>query len=55
MRREVDNEVAPRFGPRGGGLDRVDLAVQLLEDEWRAHGEVALERLWGRRTAWSTR
>ena len=29
-----------------GGLDRVDLAVQLLEDEWRRHGEVDLRRLW---------
>ena len=29
-----------------GGLDRVDLAVQLLEDEWRRHGEVDLKRLW---------
>ncbi len=29
-----------------GGLDRVDHAVQLLEDEWRKHGEVPLERLW---------
>jgi serine/threonine protein kinase len=30
----------------GGGLDRVDHAVQLLEDEWRKHGDVPLERLW---------
>ena len=30
----------------GGGLDRVDHAVQLLEDEWRKNGEVPLERLW---------
>ncbi len=30
----------------GGGLERVDHAVQLLEDEWRKHGEVPLERLW---------
>ena len=29
-----------------GGLDRVDHAVQLLEDEWRRHGDVQLERLW---------
>ena len=29
-----------------GGLDRVDHAVQLLEDEWRRHGDVPLERLW---------
>jgi serine/threonine protein kinase/tetratricopeptide (TPR) repeat protein len=31
---------------RTGGIDRVDLAVQLLEDEWRQHGEVDLKRLW---------
>jgi serine/threonine protein kinase len=30
----------------GGGLDRVDHAVQLLEDEWRRHGDVPLEPLW---------
>jgi serine/threonine protein kinase len=30
----------------GGGLDRVDQAVHMLEDEWRRHGEVQLERLW---------
>jgi serine/threonine protein kinase len=30
----------------GGGLDRVDHAVQLLEDEWRKQGDVPLERLW---------
>ena len=29
-----------------GGLDRVDHAVQRLEDEWRKHGEVPLDRLW---------
>ena len=29
-----------------GGLDRVDHAVQILEDEWRKHGDVQLERLW---------
>ncbi len=29
------------------GLDRVDRAVQLLEDEWKRHGEVHLERFWG--------
>lgn len=29
-----------------GGLDRVDHAVQWLEDEWRKHGEVSLERVW---------
>ena len=29
-----------------GGLDRVDRAVQLLEDEWRRHGEVRLESFW---------
>lgn len=29
-----------------GGLDRVDHAVQLLEDEWRKQGDVPLERLW---------
>ncbi len=29
-----------------GGLDRVDRAVQLLEDEWRRHGEVQLEDFW---------
>ncbi len=29
-----------------GGLDRVDHAVQCLEDEWRKHGDVQLERLW---------
>src|SRR5437016_3548341 len=29
-----------------GGLDRVDRAVQLLEDEWQRHGEVELERFW---------
>ena len=30
----------------GGGLDRVDHAVRLLEDEWRRHGDVPLERFW---------
>ncbi len=30
----------------GEGIDRVDHAVQLLEDEWRRHGDVRLERLW---------
>jgi serine/threonine protein kinase len=29
-----------------GGLDRVDRAVQLLEDEWRRHGDVPLEKFW---------
>src|SRR5271166_4973767 len=29
-----------------GGLDRVDRAVQLLEDEWRDHGDVHLESFW---------
>ena len=29
-----------------GGLDRVDRAVQLLEDEWRKHGDVHLESFW---------
>jgi len=29
-----------------GGLDRVDRAVQLLEEEWRQHGEVRLETFW---------
>jgi serine/threonine protein kinase len=29
-----------------GGLDRVDRAVQLLEDEWRRHGEVQLDSFW---------
>jgi serine/threonine protein kinase len=29
-----------------GGLDRVDHAVQKLEDEWRKHGDVPLGRLW---------
>ena len=29
-----------------GGLDRVDRAVQLLEEEWRRHGEVRLENFW---------
>ena len=29
-----------------GGLDRVDRAVQLLEDEWRRHGDVPLESFW---------
>ena len=32
----------------GGGLDRVDQAVQLLEDEWQRHGEVQLEHFWAR-------
>ena len=30
-----------------GGLDRVDRAVQLLEDEWQRHGDVQLESLLG--------
>ncbi len=30
------------------GLDRVDCAVQLLEEEWRRHGDVPLERFWGK-------
>lgn len=29
----------------GGGLDRVDHAVQWLEDEWRRHGDVPLDQL----------
>ena len=29
-----------------GGLDRVDGAVQLLEDEWQQHGEVQLRQFW---------
>ena len=28
------------------GLDRVDGAVQMLEDEWRRHGDVHLESFW---------
>ena len=28
------------------GPDRVDRAVQLLEDEWRRHGDVHLESFW---------
>ena len=31
-----------------GGLDRVNRAVQLLEDEWQQHGEVQLEHFWTR-------
>jgi serine/threonine protein kinase len=30
----------------GSGLDRVDDAVQWIEEEWQRHGEVHLERLW---------
>ena len=33
------------------GLDRVDRAVQLLEDEWQRHGEVQFEALLARRAA----
>jgi serine/threonine protein kinase len=29
-----------------GGLDRVDGAVQLLEDEWQQHGDVQLRQFW---------
>jgi serine/threonine protein kinase len=29
-----------------GGVDRVNCAVQLLEDEWQRHGEVVLEQFW---------
>jgi serine/threonine protein kinase len=29
-----------------GGLDRVNCAVQLLEDEWQQHGDVQLRRFW---------
>jgi serine/threonine protein kinase len=29
-----------------GGLDGVDRAVRLLEEEWRRHGDVQLERVW---------
>jgi serine/threonine protein kinase len=29
-----------------GGLDRVDSAVRLLEEEWRRYGEVRLEEFW---------
>jgi serine/threonine protein kinase len=28
------------------GLDRVNRAVQLLEDEWQKHGDVELEKFW---------
>ena len=28
------------------GPDRVDRAVQLLEDEWQRHGDVHLESFW---------
>ena len=31
------------------GLDRVDGAVQMLEDEWRRHGDVHLESFWAER------
>ncbi len=31
-----------------GGLERVNRAVQLLEDEWQRHGEVRLEQFWER-------
>ena len=34
--------------PDEGGLDRVNRAVQLLEDEWQIHGEVKLEEFWMR-------
>src|SRR5208282_6082918 len=30
----------------GSGLDRVDRDVDLLEEQWRRHGEVSLERFW---------
>ncbi|MGO8902628.1 MAG: serine/threonine protein kinase [Isosphaeraceae bacterium] len=30
----------------GNGLDRVDRDVDLLEEQWRRHGEVSLERFW---------
>src|SRR5262245_37002193 len=30
----------------GGGLERMDKAVQRLEDEWQRHGSVPLERFW---------
>ena len=39
------NLASPRSA-RDGGLDRVDRAVQLLEEEWRRHGEVPLENFW---------
>jgi serine/threonine protein kinase len=29
-----------------GGLDRVNRAVQLLEDEWQRHGEVQFDHFW---------
>jgi serine/threonine protein kinase len=29
-----------------GGLDEVDRAVRVLEEEWRRHGDVQLERVW---------
>jgi hypothetical protein len=29
-----------------GGLDSVDSAVRMLEDEWRRHGDVHLESFW---------
>jgi serine/threonine protein kinase len=29
-----------------GGLDRVNRALQSLEDEWQRHGEVSLEQFW---------
>jgi serine/threonine protein kinase len=29
-----------------GGLDRVDSAVQLLEEEWRRNGDVRFEKFW---------
>jgi serine/threonine protein kinase len=32
----------------GGGLDRVNRAVQLFDDEWQRHGEVQLDQFWMR-------
>jgi serine/threonine protein kinase len=37
-----------------GELDRVDLDVQLLEEQWQRHGDVSLERFWQDRRAWQT-
>jgi serine/threonine protein kinase len=36
----------PASARPGGGLDRVDSAVQLLEEEWRRYGDVRLEKFW---------
>ena len=54
MSPEIENEAVPASVRIESGLDCVDSAVRMLEDEWQRHGDVHLESFWAeqnRRTA----